>query len=164
MAYLAALHFATSEYQEAIRFCLAILADQTSQNDKETLNAGCLLFIDDVARIVGLCVLRKKIIDSYLHYIDKRLYLDLRLSPKVFAHYLTALSVERISKNLDLQHELPDSIFPMDEYLKALLKPNCIFSMMSVRAYSFQCCQAKCVLQNRFFNRNWVYKCQSSFS
>ena len=130
LAYLAALHFATSEYQQAIRFCLAVLVDQTSQKDKETLNAGCLLFIDDVARIVGLCVLHKKITNN-LHYIDRRLYLDLRLSPEVFAHYLTVLSAERISKHLDFYHDLPDSAFPMDEYLKALIKPKCIASMKS---------------------------------
>ena len=70
-------------------------------------------------------VFYKKIIDCNLHYVGKRLCLDLRLSQEVFAHYLTALSVERISKHLHLHHKLPDSVFPLDEYLKALLKPNC---------------------------------------
>ena len=129
--YLAALQFAASEYQQAIHLCMTVLADHTPQNDKETLNAGCLLFIDDVARIVGLCVLHKKITDNNLHYINRRIYLDLRLSPEVFAYYLTVLSADRISKHLDLHHELPDSAFPMDEYLKALLKPKCIVSMKS---------------------------------
>src|SRR6218665_1017735 len=68
--YLAALQFASSEYQEAIRLCSAVLVDQTPQEEKETLNAGCLLFIDDVARIVGLCVLHKKITNLNLQCID----------------------------------------------------------------------------------------------
>src|SRR6218665_405538 len=41
LAYLAALHFATSEYEETIRLCFSVLSDQTPL--KETLNAGCLL-------------------------------------------------------------------------------------------------------------------------
>ena len=129
LVYLAALHFATSEYETAKRLSLTVLVHQTSQKDKETLNAGCLLFIDDVVRIVGLCVLHKKITDNNLHYINRRLYLDLRLSPEVFAHYLTVLSAERIYKHFDFSYDLPDSAFPMDEYLKALLKPKYVVSM-----------------------------------
>src|SRR6218665_790624 len=81
LVYLAALHFASSDYQQAIRLCSALLIDQTPEEETETLNAGCLLFIDDVSRIVGLCVLQKKITDINLPYTVKRLYLDLRLSP-----------------------------------------------------------------------------------
>ena len=128
LAYLAALHFATSEYQQAIRFCFAVV-DQTSQEDKETLNAGCLLFIDDIARIVGLCVLQKKISDYNLHDISRRLYLDLRLSAEVFAHYLSVISAERICKRVQLHREVPDSAFPMDEYLKTVLKSKCVVSL-----------------------------------
>jgi len=128
LAYMAALHFGASEYQQAIRLCLAVLSDQTYSMDKETLNAGCLLFIDDVARIVGLCLLYKKIIYNDLDYIGRRHYLDLRLSPYVFAHYLIVLATGGISKHSLLQHELPSAEFPMDEYLKALLRPNCTLS------------------------------------
>src|SRR6218665_3749957 len=103
VAYLAALHFDRSQYREAISSCLAVVADQSPEKDKETLNAGCVLFIDDVARIVGLCVLHKKITENNLHYIAKRLYLDLRLSTKVFAHYLAVFSAERMSTCFDLQ-------------------------------------------------------------
>src|SRR6218665_3753690 len=81
-----------------MRFCSSILEDETSRRNKETLNAACLLFIDDVARVAGLCVLHAKITDS-LQHID-RLYLDLRLSPNIFAQYLTVTSVERISNIL----------------------------------------------------------------
>src|SRR6218665_1428561 len=84
LTYLAALHVATSEYQEATRLCLVVLMDNTSQENKETLNAGCLLFIDNVARIVGLSVLQKQLKDNDLPHINRRLYLGLRLSPGVF--------------------------------------------------------------------------------
>jgi len=132
LAYLAALHVATSEYQEATRLCLAVLMDKTSQENKETLNAGCLLFIDNVARIVGLCVLQKQLTVSKLAYINRRLYLDLRFSPNVFArHLIQVLSSNRMSKQFNLHYNFPDSLFPMDINLKVLIKPQYIFSIKS---------------------------------
>src|SRR6218665_3493121 len=119
MSYLAALHYATSEYQEAMRLCSAVLVDQNSTDDKETLNAGCLLFIDDIARIVGLCVLQIKITEGNLHYINRRLYLDLRLSPEVFAYYLTVLYSDGMYNQLKCCHNLP-----MDVNLTTLIKPT----------------------------------------
>src|SRR6218665_191960 len=124
LVYLAALHVASSEYEESIRLCSAVLVEQTPREEKETLNAGCLLFIDDVARIVGLCVLHKKITDINLHYIGRCLYLDLRLSPEVFAHHLTVLSSERRSTHLDLGRDLNDSSFSIDNNILALLTPK----------------------------------------
>src|SRR6218665_677229 len=123
MAYLSALHFAASEYQEATRLCSAVLMDQTYQEYKETLNAGCLLFIDDVTKIVGLTVLQRKFTEYNLSYTDGLLYLDLRLSPDVFAEYLLVLSAEKMSKKSDYYHELPDSSFPMDVNLTSFIKP-----------------------------------------
>src|SRR6218665_3919722 len=117
-AYMAAIHYATSEYQEARRLCLAILMDQISTEDKEKLNAGCLLFIDDVARIVGLCVLQKRITEDNLHHTNRRLYLDLRLSPEVFAQCLLVSSADRMSRQSDFYHDLSDSSFSMDVYMK----------------------------------------------
>ena len=102
LTYLAALHFVTSKYQEATRLCLAVLMGQTSEDDKESLNAGCLLFIDDVPRIVGLCVLQKKITESNLRFINRRFFMDMRLSPEIFAHYIFELSAERMSKQSTL--------------------------------------------------------------
>src|SRR6218665_2590754 len=131
MEYLAALHFASSEYQEAIRFCSAVLVDQTSQENIESLNSGCLLFIDDVARIVGLCVLQKRITESNLHYIERRLCLDLRLSPNVFAWNLSVISAKRIPTQSGFYNNLHDSTFPMDINLKALRKATCMFSFRS---------------------------------
>ena len=81
------------------------------QELKETLNAGCLLFIDDVARIIGLCLLHKKI---NLHCVARRLYLYLRFSPEVFVHYLAEISSERMSTHLFLGRDLYVSAFPMD--------------------------------------------------
>jgi len=89
------------------------------------------LFIDDVARIVGLSVLQKQLADNKLPYINRRIYVDLRLSPNVFAHHLTVLSSERMLKPLDVQHDLPDPSFRMDVNLKILIKPQYIFSMKS---------------------------------
>src|SRR6218665_427957 len=42
LAYLAALHFASSEYEEAMRLCLAVLSTETFHKEHYTLNAGCL--------------------------------------------------------------------------------------------------------------------------
>ena len=141
LSYLAALHFASSEYKRAIRFCLTVLTDQTHQERKETLNVGCLLFIDDVARIFGLCLLNKKINDINLNYIGRRLYLDLRLSPNVFAYYLNASSAERISNRFNFYDDLPESGFPMDDYLNYLLKQKYHVSMRSVRPTHFKAAQ-----------------------
>ena len=124
LAYLASLHFATSEYQQAKRLCLSILVDQTPETNMEALNAGCLLFIDDVTRIAGLCVLHKKTTGMNIHYINRRLCPDLRLSPKVFANYLKVLSAERLFKHAESCYDAPDSAFPMDEYLTISIAPK----------------------------------------
>src|SRR6218665_3049593 len=135
LAYLAALHFASSEYKQAIRLCSAVFIGQTSEEEKETLNSGCLLFIDDIARIVGLCALHRKNIDINLPYVCRRLYLDLRLSPAVFAHYLCVLHVSAkvISKRLDIYYYFPNSAYSVDEYLNAVLKLKDIISLTSSR-------------------------------
>ena|SRR6218665_2766703 len=100
LIYLAALYFASSEYQQAIHLCSAVLSDLTQQEEMETLNACCLLFINNVTKIIGLCALRKKIVEISLHCIGRRLhvYVDLRLSPEMFAHYLAVLSSEKTSR------------------------------------------------------------------
>jgi len=120
LAYLASLHFATAEYQQAKHLCLAVISNQAPQENKEILNGGCLLFIDDVARIFGFCVFCMKITGKNIHYINKRLCLDLRLSPEVFASYLKLVSAVRIRKPFDFNYELPYSAFPMDECLMIL--------------------------------------------
>ena len=87
------------------------------------------MFIDDVARIVGLCLLYRKVTGKNVQYINRLLCLDLRLSPEVFAYYLMVLSAERISKHLDFYHDLPYSSFPIDEYFQSLIKTKCVASM-----------------------------------
>src|SRR6218665_1989020 len=129
LAYLAALHFATAEYQLAIRFCQSVLSDHTFQKDEEILNAGCLLFIDDIARIVGFYLLHKKITETNFQCIGRRLYFDLRLSSDVFAYYLCLSSAERIFMSVAVHHNLPDSSFPVDKYLKIVIKSKCAASM-----------------------------------
>src|SRR6218665_3366405 len=131
LCYLSALHFATSEYRESTRLCSALHMDNTSIEDTETLNAGCLFFINDVARIVGLYVLQKKNTENNPHYINRRLYLDLRLSSGVFARYLFGLSAERMGRQSTFYHDFPESLFPMDAHFKALTKPKCIVSIKS---------------------------------
>src|SRR6218665_2188177 len=131
LVYLAALCFGTSKYQEATRLCLVVLMAQTSEEDKESLNAGCLLFIDDIARIVGLCVLQKKITENNLNFTNRRIYIDLRISADVFAQHLNALSTERMYKQSYFYCDLPDSTFPMDINIKTLTKPKFISSMKS---------------------------------
>ena len=138
LAYLAALGFAATKHETAIGFCLEVLNYQTSTDKKETLNAVCLLFIDDVARIAGLCLLYKKLTDREgLKYINKRLYLDLRVSPDVFAHHMIALSAERKSTDMNFHYDLPVSLFPMDEYLKSLTKSKCIAWMKADGSIQF---------------------------
>src|SRR6218665_115786 len=131
LTYLAALHFATSEYPEAIHLCFLVLSDLTPHKDTEILNAGCLLFIDDIASIVGLCVLHKTITNNDIQYIGGRFSLDLRLSCGVFAHYLNVQSEDRISKPYTLNNDLPDSEVPVEQFLNALIKMKSGFTMKS---------------------------------
>src|SRR6218665_1766646 len=54
LAYLAALHFAASEYQVATGLCSRVIMDEKLENEEtETLNAGCLLYIDGIIEIIG---------------------------------------------------------------------------------------------------------------
>ena len=100
LVYLAALHSASSEHQIVIDLCSAVLMDHTTHVENETLNSGCLFFIDDVVRIVGFYLLCKTFREN-MHFCKKQIYLDLRLTPNVFAYYLTVKSCERIFKQLD---------------------------------------------------------------
>lgn len=61
LAYLAALYFATSEYETAIDLCWRVITNQTNEKTDLTLNAGCLLYIDDIAGIIGFYLLFRQI-------------------------------------------------------------------------------------------------------
>ena len=76
-------------------------------------------------------MLNKNITDNNLNCIGRRLYLDLRLSPEVFAHCLGLLSSERLSTHSIFGRDLPDSSFPMDNNMKALIRPKCTAQIKS---------------------------------
>ena len=84
MVYLAALHFATSEFQRVTDLCSTVFMSEKSDLESETLNASCLFFIDDVVRIVGWCLLCRKINDKLFHYSESQIYLDLALHQRCF--------------------------------------------------------------------------------
>src|SRR6218665_299603 len=117
LVYLAALHFATSEYQMVIDLCSSVFMSHTSR--LETLNAGCLFFIDDVVRIVGLLLLCKTF-NEHICYIKQHIYLDLRITPQVFAKHSTVISSERNSKKLEFSPYFTKSALPLDKFVSVL--------------------------------------------
>jgi len=117
LVYLAALHFATSEYQMVIDLCSSVFMSHTSLI--ETLNAGCLFFIDDIVRIVGFWLLYKTFNEN-ICYSKQHIYLDLRLTPKVFAKHLTVISSERNSKKLEFSPYFTKSALPLDKFVSVL--------------------------------------------
>src|SRR6218665_3691542 len=122
LAYMGGLHFAVSEYEAAEDICSRIIRNQTSdQENKELLNAGCLLYIEDIAKINGFYLIFRQI-KFNLNYSKKWMLFDLRLSPEVFARYLTILSIKRIASALGLGHSIQDSTLPLDAILMTLAK------------------------------------------
>lgn len=117
-AYLAALHFATSEYETVIDLCSKVIINQTTEEEeKEWMNAGCLLYIDSIARSIGLYLLFRKIKDNF-HYDKRSFYLDLRLTPEAFAQYLIISSHESRTRPFSLSYDLQTTRFyPLDVYL-----------------------------------------------
>lgn len=69
LVYLAALHFASLEFQIAIDICFAVLIEQTFYGESETMNAACLFFIEDIVRIIGFCLLFKQINDKKFFFL-----------------------------------------------------------------------------------------------
>src|SRR6218665_1561806 len=97
LVYLAALHFASSENQKAIELCSSVLIDHTTYMESEIMNASCLFFSDDVVRGVGVYLLWQRFSQDMLHN-KAQVYLDLRLTPKIFAHHLIVILAKNISK------------------------------------------------------------------
>ena len=128
LTYLAALYFASSENQIVIDLCSAVLMDQTIDMNHEALNAGCLLFIKDVAIIVGFC-LAWKMLNENRHYTKGPIYLDLRLTPKVLSYYLAVISAVRVSTRLELNPDLPTSALPLDQFFMLLATQRLCSSM-----------------------------------
>ena len=116
LVYLAALYFASSANQMVIDLCSEVLMDETIHEGSETLNAGCLFFIDDVVRIVGVYLICQKF-SGNVHFSKGKMYVDLRLTPRLFAYYLTLKSAERMSRHLLMNHCLPSSALLIDQLL-----------------------------------------------
>jgi len=121
-AYLAALHFAASEYQVAAGLCSRVIMDEKLENEEtETLNAGCLLYIDGIIEIIGFNRVFEKVTEAPLQRTEiHQIFLDLRLKPEVFAYYLIALSVERSACSFGLKNISQSPTFPLDAILIAI--------------------------------------------
>ena len=120
LVYMAALHFADSEYETTIELCSTLIINETTEEEeKETLNAGCLLYIEDIARIIGFYLLFRQIKFDF-HY-NRRLYLlDLRITPEVFALYLNKLSKVKLSRHFRPFYDMRIQTFPLDEILMTI--------------------------------------------
>ena len=120
LVYMAALHFGTSEYETTIELCSTLILNETTEEEEEeTLNAGCLLYIDDIARIIGYYFLFR-LIKYDFHYNERLHLLDLRITPEVFALYLSKLSHEKLSRYFRTFHDLRIQTFPLDEILMTI--------------------------------------------
>ena len=127
--YMAALSFFESNHETAINLCSAVLINESSDEEKEgekkkqeenreTLNAECLFYIDDVVRSIGFYLLLRRVRDNFQY--RGHCLLELRITPQVFSHYLITLSMKRgnIMSNR-LKYDLKAPIFPLDQILMA---------------------------------------------
>ena len=81
LVYLAALHFAAEDYQTVLDLCSPVLQEPPVFLQSETINAGCLFFIDDVIRIVGFCLLSRRFSEyNFMQSSKMHIFLDLRLN------------------------------------------------------------------------------------
>src|SRR6218665_560049 len=93
--------------------------DYCEKKGVETLNAGCLLYIEDVSIIIGFYLFYLNIKNN-LHYTKRPIFLDLRLTPEVFAHYLRISSIERAIGAFGPNDVLQTPIFPLDAILMTI--------------------------------------------
>ena len=126
LSYLAAIHFATSEYDIVIDLCSrVILNEKVDDEDTETLNAGCLLYIESISKAVGFYLIFRKI-KFALYYTKRQIFLDLRLTPDVFAQHLRMSSIELTegpSVTMTAISKTPK--FPLDAFLVAITNHRC---------------------------------------
>lgn len=88
LSYLASLHFATSEYKISIDLSSRVILNEKFEiEETETLNAGCLLYNEDIAIIIGFYFIFRKATNASLQYTRRQIFLDLRITPKVFAQH-----------------------------------------------------------------------------
>src|SRR6218665_2006707 len=104
--YRAVLNFVASLYQTVVDLCLPVLQKPPVHLQSETFNAGCFIFIDDIVRIVRCCLLSRNF-SRHMCFNRTQFYFDLRLMPKLFAYYVTIISTERMSKQLQFDPKLP---------------------------------------------------------
>lgn len=109
LVYLAALRYASSEYQRTKDICSAVLIEQTTHMDNETLNASCLFFNDDIDRIIEFCFQKE-----YGCFQETDLFRPMSYT-KVFDYYLMTLSTENVSKQLKSTINLPTSAAPLNQ-------------------------------------------------
>src|SRR6218665_576284 len=90
LAYLAALHFARSDYYIAIDLSSRVVINEYCEKEEtETFNAGCLLYIEDISIIIGFYLIFRKTKEASLHYTRGQFFVDLHLTPQTFVHSLT---------------------------------------------------------------------------
>lgn len=118
---MAALQFSESDYQTTVDCCSTVLINQALEEEeeeeaiweKDTLNAGCLFYVDDSVRIIRFYLLFRRIQDN-LQYNRRQCLFDLRLTTHVVTHYLIISSSERKSKIFGLNCDLQLPAFPLD--------------------------------------------------
>src|SRR6218665_3325443 len=125
LSYLAALHFSASEYEIARDCCSRVIViERVDENETETLNASCLLYIENISNIVGFYLIFIKI-KAALYYTRRQFFLDLRLAPEVFAQYLRMLAIERIGGVVEPFSISPNPKYPLDAILTAITNHIC---------------------------------------
>src|SRR6218665_136469 len=124
-SYMAALHFDESEYQKSMDLSSRVITNEFHDDENaETLNAGCLLYIEDISNSIGFYLMFLKIRNA-LHYTKRQIFIDLRLTPEVFVRYLAFLSIERTVGTFG-PNIFQNPAFPLDAILVAVTKHKCI--------------------------------------
>jgi len=148
LSYRSALHFAVSEYQIAIDLAsTVIMNDYCEKEDEETLNAGCLFYLEDVSIIIGFYLFYLKIKND-LHYTKRQVFFDLRLTPDVFARYLISSSIEGAVGAFGINNASQTAVFPLDVILKTILKT--IINQKCSRVLNIRRSNNVCVYQRTY--------------
>src|SRR6218665_1467723 len=128
VVYIAAICFATSQFQAAFDLCSTIIqkipsvhTSKMPERQEKPLNAGCLIFIDEVSNCIGLiatfnCIIKKLRIDH------RQFVLDTRFTPRVFAEYLMIQSANRLSRQLLVNWSESPTAFLIDSLFKKTVK------------------------------------------
>src|SRR6218665_2757118 len=125
LCYMAALHFNESEYQKSMYLSSRVIMNEFHDDENaETLNAGCLMYIEDISNSIGFYLMFLKIRNA-LHYTKRQICLDLRLTSEVFARYLAILSIERTAGTFIINID-QIAAFPLDAILVAVTNHKCI--------------------------------------